>query len=54
MTQKDYVLLADAIRQAPVPKPHKVVLVQYLNRALYTNNPRFKADKFMLACLVKE
>ena len=57
MTQKDYILIADAILQTRVDtgdtdRDRKTlsILLKYLCAAAVKDNPRFNTERFLAAC----
>lgn len=51
MTRKHFIALADAIRTNISSKPEREAVAKALLNALRDANPRFKAEKFIEACL---
>ena len=50
-TRQDYEMIADTLRQAPIPDAARVVAAQTFADRLYYDNPRFDNERFYFAAL---
>jgi hypothetical protein len=50
MTKKDFILLAERIRTAPLTPRERGQIIQVVARACHDSNPRFDLQRFVMAC----
>lgn len=51
LSRKHFVAIAKHIRESKMPRDYKVDLAQHLAKHFVDDNPNFKLDKFMSACV---